>query len=168
MAASLIADLLKKCDMPYALSVFLPECGAGEPLLSKTELLDVLRLGKDPHYSSFSKQESTPLLLDLVEAIRSTGSLRPNKVSSSCQTEDPMDEGASLEQKLRRIDASMHDRQEGERLVPFKTLEERMLRYKREVEQKAKDDLESEVKRLREFELSRLRIEEAQKYRAKV
>jgi hypothetical protein len=31
----------------------------------------------------------------------------------------------------------MHDRQEGERLVPFKTLEERMIKYKREVEVKA-------------------------------
>ena len=27
IAVSLIADLMKKCDMPYALSVFLPECG---------------------------------------------------------------------------------------------------------------------------------------------
>ena len=27
IAVSLIADLMKKCDMPYAMSVFLPECG---------------------------------------------------------------------------------------------------------------------------------------------
>ena len=27
IASSLIADLMKKCDMPYALSVFLPESG---------------------------------------------------------------------------------------------------------------------------------------------
>ena len=27
IAVSLIADLMKKSDMPYALSVFLPECG---------------------------------------------------------------------------------------------------------------------------------------------
>ena len=27
IAVSLMADLMKKCDMPYALSVFLPESG---------------------------------------------------------------------------------------------------------------------------------------------
>jgi hypothetical protein len=27
IAVSLIADLMKKCDMPYALTVFLPESG---------------------------------------------------------------------------------------------------------------------------------------------
>ena len=27
LAVSLVADLMKKCDMPYALSVFLPESG---------------------------------------------------------------------------------------------------------------------------------------------
>lgn len=27
IAVSLVADLMKKCDMPYAMSVFLPECG---------------------------------------------------------------------------------------------------------------------------------------------
>lgn len=27
IAVSMVADLMKKCDMPYAMSVFLPECG---------------------------------------------------------------------------------------------------------------------------------------------
>jgi hypothetical protein len=31
----LITDLMKKCDMPYALSVFLPECGLNKEVLSK-------------------------------------------------------------------------------------------------------------------------------------
>lgn len=52
--------------------------------------------------------------------------------------------------------------------MPFKTLEERMLKFKRETEQKYRDDLESEVRRLKEFEMSKMRIEEAQKYRQKI
>lgn len=52
--------------------------------------------------------------------------------------------------------------------MPFKTLEERMLKYKKEVDQKAREDLESEIRRLKEFEMSKLRIEEAQKYRQKL
>lgn len=52
--------------------------------------------------------------------------------------------------------------------MPFKTLEERMLKFKRETDQKYRDDLESEVRRLKEFEMSKMRIEEAQKYRQKI
>lgn len=52
--------------------------------------------------------------------------------------------------------------------MPFKTMEERMLKFKRDLEQKYRDDLESEVRRLKEFEMSKMRIEEAQKYRQKI
>jgi hypothetical protein len=48
-----------------------------------------------------------------------------------------------------------------EKSMPFKALEERMLKYKRECDQKYQNDLESEIRRLKEFEMSRLRIEEA-------
>jgi len=43
IAVSLCADLMSKCDMPYAMSVFLPEAGQQE-VLSKRELVDVLAL----------------------------------------------------------------------------------------------------------------------------
>ena len=44
LAVSLVADLMKKCDMPYALSVFLPESGITQEILSKEEMIDVLGL----------------------------------------------------------------------------------------------------------------------------
>jgi hypothetical protein len=53
------------------------------------------------------------------------------------------------------------DKLEVERVMPFKSLEERMVRYKREMELKYKDDLESEIRRLKEFEISKIRMEEA-------
>lgn len=49
IAVSLCADLMKKCDMPYALSVFLPESGITQEILSKAELIDVLGLSSDEH-----------------------------------------------------------------------------------------------------------------------
>lgn len=83
IAASLMADLMKKCEMPYALSVFLPESGLQTEVLSKQEMLEVLNLNIDEHYIVAAKNESTPLLLDLVEVIKANRSMRPNKVSSS-------------------------------------------------------------------------------------
>jgi hypothetical protein len=45
--------------------------------------------------------------------------------------------------------------------MPFKSLEERMLKYKRECDQKYQIDLEKEIKRLKDFELSKIKLEEA-------
>jgi oral-facial-digital syndrome 1 protein len=110
----------------------------------------------------------TPLLLDLVEVIKANRSLRSNKVSSSVQTEEAGESAMSLEQKLKRIDSNLKDAADSERVAPFKTLEERMIKYKRELETKYQNDLEGEVRRLKEFELSKIRIEEAQRYRQKI
>ena len=49
IAVSLIADLMKKCDMPYALTVFLPESGITQEILAKSEMIDVLGLQTDEH-----------------------------------------------------------------------------------------------------------------------
>ena len=38
LAVSLVADLMEKCDMPYAKSVFLPECGMNQGALAKSEM----------------------------------------------------------------------------------------------------------------------------------
>ena len=168
LAASLVADLMQKCDMPYALSVFLPESGLSQEVLTKKEMVEVLGLKNDEHYLTAAKNEMTPLLLDLVDVIKSSRSLRPNKVSSFVQTEEAGDSSLSLEQKLKKIDTTLKDVSESDRLVPFKSLEEKMLKYKRDLEQKYRDDLESEIRRLKEFEMSKIRIEEAQKYRQKI
>jgi hypothetical protein len=109
IATSLIADLMQKCDMPYALSVFLPESGQQQEILTKPEMIEVLGLNKDEHYLSTAKHEMTPLLLDLVDVIKGNKSLRPNKVSSYVQTEEAGEAGLSLEQKLKRIDYSLKD-----------------------------------------------------------
>jgi len=45
--------------------------------------------------------------------------------------------------------------------MPFKSLEERMMKYKRECDQKYQNDLERELKRLKDFEISKIRMEEA-------
>lgn len=110
LAVSLVADLMQKTEMPYALSVFLPESGLqGEAPLSKPELLELLNLKNDESYSNSRGSEFTPLLLDIVQVLVSQKSLRPNKVSSGCQTEEATVEQLSLEQKLRRIDSTFKD-----------------------------------------------------------
>lgn len=108
------------------------------------------------------------MLLDLVDQIKANGSVNPNVSSASCQTEDMGSEHMSLDQKLRNIDYGLMERVQVERAMPYKTLEERMMKYKREMDAKYQDDLQREIQRLRDFEVSKLRMDEAQKYRNKL
>ena len=129
--------------MPYAMSVFLPECGVNQEILSKMELIDVLSLQHDEYIANMG--DTTPLLLDLVEQIKSNGSVNPNVNSASCQTEDVGSENMSLDQKLRNIDYGLMERVQVERAMPFKSLEERMMKYKREMDNKYQEDLQREI-----------------------
>jgi hypothetical protein len=72
----------------------------------------------------------TPLLLDLVEILKQNGSARPGKVSAYVQTEEAGAEAMTLDQKLRKLEFDFRDKADFERAMPFKTLEERMLKYK--------------------------------------
>ena len=157
---------MKKCDMPYALSVFLPESGITQEILSKQEMIDVLGLQSDEHIQN--QTDSTPLIHDILDRVRAQKSLAPGKSSSYTQTEDVNSEMLSLDEKLRRIDSNFLEQKDMERAAPFKSLEQRMIKYKQECEARYAADLQTEIRRLKEFEVSRIRIEEAGKYRDKM
>ena len=157
---------MKKCDMPYALSVFLPESGVTQEVLAKSEIVDVLGLAEDEHISNMS--DSTPLLLDIVDRVKKQKSLSPGTTSSYCQTEDAGSEHMSLDEKLKRIDYNYLEKKDIERAAPYKSMEQRMLNYKKELEARYQNDLQTQIRRMKEFELSRIRIEEADRYRDKM
>ena len=114
--------------MPYALSVFLPESGITQEILSKSELVDVLGLTTDEHM--VNQTDSTPLLNDIIDRVKAQKSLAPGKTSSYCQTEDISGDQLTLDEKLRRIDSNFLEQKDMERAAPFKSLEQRMLKYK--------------------------------------
>ena len=74
----------------------------------------------------------------------------------------------SLDEKLRRIDFNFMEQKDAERAAPFKSLEQRMLKYKQECDARYQNDLQAEIRRLKEFEVSRIRMDEAAKYRDKM
>ena len=95
---------MQRCDMPYALSVFLPESGSSQEVLSKAELIEVLNLNKDDHFPHSNLTAPSPLLLDLVDVLLSNKSIRPSMVSSFVQTEEAGDAFLTLEEKMRKIE----------------------------------------------------------------
>jgi len=81
VAVSLCADLMKKCDMPYAMSVFLPECGLSHEILTKQELIEIMALQSDDVVSS--QPDSTPLLIDLVQRIKHNKSINAGVMTTA-------------------------------------------------------------------------------------
>lgn len=50
----MVVDFMKKSDMNYALSVFVPECGFGSNLYTKAELEEVLQIKSEKRVGIFS------------------------------------------------------------------------------------------------------------------
>lgn len=152
------------------MSVLIPESGLGSQTLTKSELEEVLKLKADsliPDDEENVRKPSTSLLQEIVEAMRRGQSIRPNLVTQSCQT-DEGEEGLSLDDKLKKIDLKYMSELTAEKVMPYKVLEERMVKYKRECDERARREIESEVARVRDIEISHVRLEEAASYRAKI
>ena len=62
---------------------------------------------------------------------------------------------------MKKIDYTLMEKLEVERVMPYKSMEEKLVKFKRELEMKYKEDLESEIRRLKDFEVSKMRMEEA-------
>lgn len=93
-------------------------------------------------------------------------SLRRDTAEVEIQT-DMGEEGLSLDEKLRKMDLKFADRLVSERMMPFKTMEERMVKYKREVDERARAEIAAETANIREIEVAAVRLEEQNKNRIK-
>ena len=133
-------------------------------MLSAPELLQILKVSPKA-----GAQEREFSVLDQIAEHYLSTSLHGEKdrAEDSAQTEESAD-GLSLDQKLKQIDNEYMNSRMSERLLPFRELEERMVKYKREVDARMRADLAAEIARIREIEMSSVRLEEASKYRVKM
>ena len=74
----------------------------------------------------------------------------------------------SLEERLRKVDEAAAGALAERAPPPAHQLQEHMLRYQRETDEKAAKQLQAEVRRIREVESGRIRQEERSKARAEV
>lgn len=156
-----MADYLQKENLLYSRSVFVPETGLSQSLFSVAELEQFFKLAKSPSEERCVLDFLIGGLLD--ESVGGSQS----RSSQSVQTED-LEDGLTLDQKLKRIDAEYLSAQVSERQLPFREVEERVIKYKREVDAKARLDLAAEVARVKEVEMASIKLEESAKYRTKM
>lgn len=142
---SLIYQHFKSIGMTHSLSVFVAECGyETQGFLSEEDLIDVLKITNSS--SNVRKiHPQTPLEL-LVEVHAKTNK---HQIDASMQT-DLSGPGIRevLDNQIKELHLNFLTRRETERLLPNKTIEERMISYQRECEERVRREYEAQVSHL--------------------
>ncbi|KAK2169754.1 hypothetical protein LSH36_7g09004 [Paralvinella palmiformis] len=146
---SLVADHLRRCHYDYSLSVFLPECGLAQGQASQ---------GEASHKTGFLWQ----LLCEL--AAICGHSCKDVSVQTDATRLPPP---TSLEEQFRKLD-TYYSTVGDEHKQRWMAVEERILCYQRQLEERSKHDLQLEIARFKENELARMRIEEREHARQEI
>lgn len=157
---SLIYHFLKLNGLNHTLSVLVAECGyESVGFLSEIDLMESLKLNnyhsntnnqslnvrRSHNYHNFNlhEDEVESVLEKLVEI---SSKLEKHCIDASIQT-DLAGPGIRevLDNQIKELHLSYLTRRETERLLPNKTIEERMLSYQRECEERLKKEYDSQV-----------------------
>ncbi|XP_071498456.1 centriole and centriolar satellite protein OFD1-like [Diadema antillarum] len=171
-ANSLIADHLRRCGYDYSLAVFLPESGsAQDKIFTVPDLLDLLRISPTsqtykklavdlPHYDAkgFLWQ-----LLSELSAGRATG-----QEHVGVQVEEYPLHQSSIERKLQNVEEVYTRRREEDEITTKHAVQEKLLRMRRELEAKSREEITREISRFKENELKRVELEERDKARKEI
>jgi hypothetical protein len=150
---AIVADYLKRFGHTFALSVFLAESGSAPDQYCDEDISTILDV---------SLQGEDSILQQLIASVV----LRSSLVSSGCQTDESLSDDR-LEVQLKQLETQY--REQKERIeVPSEAVEERMIKYRRECDQRAAEELKLEIERVRSMEVAQARLEESERYREEV
>lgn len=182
---SCIYHLLKNRKLLNAISVFVAECGLDPKysLLSESDLAQLMRFNAvrqtydhiqagayegryDKALEPLVEKQHTSVLDIILYFCLSSGA---QKAETGTQT-DASGPGARelLEQQLLDMRRKYNLNKENESLAPSKTIEERMVRFQRDCEERMRRDVQLQVQSIRENELARVRLEESSRHHAEL
>lgn len=180
LCLSVIYHFLQQRNFNHALSVFAAECGleSKSAWLSEVDIVRSLQFGTHSEvFKQITAKENKVIDVNSKQKRTSVFDILLNHLSSdtdrgvteiSVQTENSAHirgPRESLEHQMQNLKTSFLSRRESERLSPAKSIEERMIAFQRECEERYRRDSESYVNYMRETEISKVRMEEAQKAR---
>lgn len=173
---SLIYHSLLKKNCKNALSVLIAECGFDNRsyLLSEIDIVTSLKIGiKTKIYKVFVDHENSKLnsniadsntksLLDFI--IVHTFDLVHEKEDSSTQTDESGFSALELvDIQLKSIRNSYFKKLNDEKMFPSYSVDEKLMKFERESEERHKRDLEIQLAYIRETEFHKIRLEERRK-----
>jgi oral-facial-digital syndrome 1 protein len=179
----LVAEYLLASKYTFAHSVFVPESGISEGFRTE-DVYDVLRIGEGPGKNAFihsfisrhtaegesgkaPEQTGSCTLSLLLQSIPQWPS-QPHTRDTGAQTDNDKQDH-SLGHKLKQVELEFaHQLEVHSAAFPAQTFEERMSKFQREVNERSRQEVASEIARIKERELSQMRLEERAKYRTEL
>lgn len=152
---SAIYHSLKKRGCVHSLSVLAAECGFDHsPVLSELDIVQALQFGtvSNLYKAVTEKENGSPYLkesLSVLEMMIEEVTLLQRKMAVEAtdnKKENPkMSVREELASQSKYLEQEYTSRKEMERIHPNKTVEERMLQFQRECEERMRRDLDSQV-----------------------
>ena len=137
ITCSLFSDFLKKNNLTYTQSVFIPEIGIND-LYSENELLGHF----NDKFKNFESKDSA-IIINILMNINKFN-INKNVLESKLSQTD-VDTNLDIEEKFRLIDSKYLSKIDIEKLMPSKLTEEKNLKYQRELEARLRNDMQKEV-----------------------
>lgn len=183
LSLSVVYHFLQNRNYNHALSVFAAECGldSKNAWLSEMDIIKSLQFGsKSEVYRLMSEKidecidenllpQKKLSVFDVLLNNLSSETGRDGPVEISVQTESVtqiLGPRESLEHHMQNLRTSFISRRDAEKAAPAKSIEERMILFQRECEERFQRDSENYLNYMRETEICKVRLEEAQKARA--
>lgn len=183
LSLSVIYHFLKQRNFIHSLSVFAAECGfdSKSSWLSEVDIVRSLKFGTKSEVYRIVSEEANKTVeekkvlsqkrLSVFDVLLDNLSSDSQDASAeiSVQTEAGtynLGPRESLEHQMQNLRNSFLSRRDAEKASPAKSIEERLIQFQRECEEKYRRDSESYVNYMRETEISKVKLEEAQKVRA--
>jgi hypothetical protein len=179
LSLSVIYHFLKHRNFNHALSVFAAECGLDSKAawLSETDIIRSLQFGTQTEiYKKINEKENELENVDndgrkqsvfdmLLNHLSCDASSKGIVTEISVQTNAIITPRECLDQELQNLRTSYITLRDAEKSSPMKSIEERMIQFQRECEERYKRESESYLNYMRETEISKVRLEESMKVR---
>jgi oral-facial-digital syndrome 1 protein len=176
---SIVYHFLRQRNLQHSLSVFTAECGldSKSAWLSELDIVQSLRFGSNSKvYREILERESSEIstanysvfdvLLDhfCSDVKRGTAEVGVQTESST----SGLGPREFLDTQVSELRRAFLLRRDAERDAPLRTVEERMLSFQRECEERYRRETEAYASYLKETEIAKVRLEEAEKARVEI
>jgi len=139
IVCSLFSDFLKKNNLNYSHSVFIPEIGI-QDLYTENELLSYF----NSKIKTFESSDDS-IIVNLLKTVNKSIHTRKEVENALIQT-DP-ETNLDIDEKLRLIDSKYLSKVDLDKLMPSKLIEEKNIKFQRELEGRLRNDMQVEVSR---------------------
>nr|XP_022327346.1 oral-facial-digital syndrome 1 protein-like isoform X1 [Crassostrea virginica] len=167
---SLVADHLRHCKYDYSLSVFLPESSTQRDKIFTThDLLQLLGVSSQSRLYRKMAQGQTDSNKKgfLWQLLCEISSLHSNAVQENGTQTDLIKIGvvSELDEKLGEMEKFYSSKRDENFRIGATAMEERLMSFQRQLEERYRTDLKLEVARIKDNEAARIRLEEKEQCR---